>query len=1536
MSRNRMIYQSESLFVGNAVDATGINDNKELIRVQGANYGFNINRTDVNQYGSQLRIDTIQLESPTVTFDFSYYLGDGSNEKNIGFDTSANYQFAGAFMDSFSGNNFYILTSDEGQDSVDFKSGDYYNMIGIGNAFLTNYNVNLSVGSVPIAELSYEAANISSQNGLVSGNLITGDLPSIEPELGNTMEGLARMKSPIDRGFSGPSVIKPGDVVLDFPGFGNEGDGIMSKIKGNGGFHMQNATISLPMERTSMARVGAKYPYARVLNYPINATLNVSSVLSDVDAENLIEIISVCRGQLNKDISITLNRCVPSPFEDIPDSMEPSIKWTLKGVDLISEVFTSQIGSNKAVDMAFRVQIGSADDITKGIICEIFKNCSIIGDQEQTIVYNIGGAEIKSVYDDIPDYWVKNSGEVAEYSIGSEVRNIGLQSFFNTSGTSLQIPDGVRNIGQRAFEECSSLESVEVGFYLTDIEDRAFFNCTSLESINFCNSSLLKAVGVDAFRNTKLINLTLPSSVETIGQSAFMGATELQYASVGDSLVNIETSTFEGSSSLKTFELSDSVEKIGDQAFKSCTSLSSFYCGESLTNIEANAFYNCTSLASVNFNEGLESIGDWAFYNTSQAQVNIPGSVSLFGEYAFFSAGIQNLIVNSGVSGFSLGCFYNNRSLSNIELPDTLEVINNNCFQNCTSLNTVNIPDSVHTIGTSAFQGIYNVTDSVEIVNFGSGLKIIGDSAFKYTRSLDSAVLPEGLEQIGDSAFQNCFVLSGTIDIPDSVISIGTSAYENCYKISVVSIGAGISNVSDSCFQNCTSLTGVDIPNTVLTMEQEAFMGCTNLSGININTTLSDIPTRCFQSCRSLTGVDIPSNIISIGTSSFASCSELTGINFAEGIEAIGNSAFQSCIDLTGISFPNSLISIGVSSFNGCTSLSGELTYNQNLESVDNSAFANTDIVKINFNTNPDFTIIEDNCFQSCRELTGIDLTANITNINSSAFLNCYKLSGINFNETITDISNSAFQNCTSLTEITYPESLINVGTSAFKGCSNIETINFNTNAAFTNITANCFQNNTSLITLTIPDNIVNIDGSSFQGCNQITNVDFGDFTKYIGISAFASCFDFNNLIIPDTVTGIDDSAFSLCSSLDTMNVFPEGLIDIGDSAFYNCPLTGINDVITIPDSVTDIGDSAFYNNKFSGFYLGANIDYLSPRTFESCVNLSGIDLSLIDNIGNYCFKDCTNFSEYLIPDGITYIGRDAFNNTKVPDCTIPNSLTKINSYTFSNCSELTGIINGQNLTWIDTYAFNNCTSLKEYYAPASLNRIGTYAFNGCTSLSGLDLNQVDTIDARAFRGVSIDYVDVPDTVTSLSTFVFQNCPLLSGFSIGLGIDYIPNGAFKNCTSISGLLNIQSHIKTIGGEAFRGLNKLTGVSFPEGMEFIGGGFTNYYQPNGNGSFSQCSNISGDIVLPSTLTGLGRFAFYQCDLVDTFRFNSPSAPKTRSDALPGKFINDPFNNPIHAPIGAEASYSGLSYIQSSTQGGNKNPINWSNLNILFDL
>ena len=80
MARNRVIYQSEGLYVSDNASTTGATGHEQLNRVQSANYSFTINRQDVNQFGDLARIDSLVLEPPTVSLDFSYYLADGFNE----------------------------------------------------------------------------------------------------------------------------------------------------------------------------------------------------------------------------------------------------------------------------------------------------------------------------------------------------------------------------------------------------------------------------------------------------------------------------------------------------------------------------------------------------------------------------------------------------------------------------------------------------------------------------------------------------------------------------------------------------------------------------------------------------------------------------------------------------------------------------------------------------------------------------------------------------------------------------------------------------------------------------------------------------------------------------------------------------------------------------------------------------------------------------------------------------------------------------------------------------------------------------------------------------------------------------------------------------------------------------------------------------------------------------------------------------------------------------------------------------------------
>jgi len=96
--RNRVIYQSEALFVGPTpatgqqytgvatLSATaGWNTIKQLHRIQSANYSFNIDRTDVNQFGELAAIDRVNLDTPTVSLDFSYLLSNLANEQALGF-----------------------------------------------------------------------------------------------------------------------------------------------------------------------------------------------------------------------------------------------------------------------------------------------------------------------------------------------------------------------------------------------------------------------------------------------------------------------------------------------------------------------------------------------------------------------------------------------------------------------------------------------------------------------------------------------------------------------------------------------------------------------------------------------------------------------------------------------------------------------------------------------------------------------------------------------------------------------------------------------------------------------------------------------------------------------------------------------------------------------------------------------------------------------------------------------------------------------------------------------------------------------------------------------------------------------------------------------------------------------------------------------------------------------------------------------------------------------------------------------------------
>jgi hypothetical protein len=378
MGRNRVIYQSEALYVSKNIDSTGSGEHAQLRRVQSANYNFSIERQDVNQFGQLARIDALVLTSPTVTLDFSYYPTDGYNEKTLGFyvrndvyGTATDGNFASGQMGNSSGQNFYIVTAGEGSDLNTLGTGE--NVLGgktaiaIGNAFLSNYTFDASVGNLPTVSVTVEGLNIKSSTitgttgvgaGAATGNFV--DSPSILPVSGTELNKTGKLPSPTegtgDNGNTFITALRPGDVTLSWSSYTGTGGTPIASVAGDSSINIQSASLQLPLSRTPIERLGSKFAFARVVDFPIVATLNVSAIVNETESRSLAKMLD---DNSKRDITLTIKK----PGGEGSNAMI----FTLKGSQLQSESFSSSIGANKTVDLVFQTQIGGPSDTNNGI-----------------------------------------------------------------------------------------------------------------------------------------------------------------------------------------------------------------------------------------------------------------------------------------------------------------------------------------------------------------------------------------------------------------------------------------------------------------------------------------------------------------------------------------------------------------------------------------------------------------------------------------------------------------------------------------------------------------------------------------------------------------------------------------------------------------------------------------------------------------------------------------------------------------------------------------------------------------------------------------------------------------------------------------------------------------------------------------------------------------------------------------------------------------------------------------------------------------
>ena len=308
-----------------------------------------------------------------------------------------------------------------------------------------------------------------------------------------------------------------------------------------------------------------------------------------------------------------------------------------------------------------------------------------------------------------------------------------------------------------------------------------------------------------------------------------------------------------------------------------------------------------------------------------------------------------------------------------------------------------------------------------------------------------------------------------------------------------------------------------------------------------------------------------------------------------------------------------------------------------------------------------------------------------------------------------------------------------------------------------------------------------------------------------IGNKAFYDCSGLSTVSIPNSVTSIGDYAFHFCNKLTSVSI-PNSVTSIGDYAFESCGLY----FVSISNSVTSIGQAAFYNcNNLTSVSIPNSVTSIGDFAFYSCSSLTSVFIpNSVTSIGRAAFAKCTNLTDitvdtenkyYCSINGVLY----SVDKTILISCPasyssslyiIPNSVTSIEDYAFSDCSGVTSVSIPNSVTSIGDYVFSGCSGLTSVSIPNSVTSIGDYAFSGCSGLTSVSIpNSVTSIGDYTFSFCSrLTSVSIPNSVTSIGSNTFYACSGLTSVSIPNSVTSIGSGAFYACNKLKELYCMHS------------------------------------------------------------------------------------------------------------------------------------------------
>jgi len=322
------------------------------------------------------------------------------------------------------------------------------------------------------------------------------------------------------------------------------------------------------------------------------------------------------------------------------------------------------------------------------------------------------------------------------------IKTIGQSAFaYSQNISSIAIPDGVTHIGIDAFSNCSSLTDVTMGSSVKEIGSRAFYLCKNIQRVNIRDLGTWCAID---FATTNANPLCPGACVCIDGQPA-------EEIILPEGVTTITPYAFYNARGFSKVSIPNTVTSIKHRAFEFCEDITEVTMGNQVKEIDEYVFYGCDSIKRVNISD----VGAWC-----QIKFNMLSSNPLHDRGALYM---------------------DNRPLTNITIPSSVQAINEYAFNSCSNLATVRMGNSVTRVGQCAFQRCVN---------------------------LKNISLSPMITKIETETFDSCCSLAAIV-IPDRVTAINDYAFSGCSSLQTVTLGNRLHIIRNGAFRQCSAITSI-------------------------------------------------------------------------------------------------------------------------------------------------------------------------------------------------------------------------------------------------------------------------------------------------------------------------------------------------------------------------------------------------------------------------------------------------------------------------------------------------------------------------------------------------------------------------------------------------------------------------------------------------------------------------------------------------------------------------------------------------------